>query len=218
MPKFLHDLSFEELEELVVSMGEKKFRAKQIFDWLILYSSAEEMSNVPKALIQKLIESGYVFQPLSVKGEYKGKDAIKYLLKTTDNQLIECVLMPYNHGNTICVSTQIGCRMGCRFCASGANGLVRNLSRGEILSEVLLVNRLLQDAKFENASKDRKITNIVLMGSGEPLDNYNEVVGFLKLVINPKGICISPRNISLSTCGLAPKIIELAKENRKQFQ
>ena len=212
MTKFLHDLSYAEIEKLVLDEGEKKFRAKQLFDWLYSYATENEMTNMPKALIERLKSIGYEFQPLSIKGEYKGKEAIKYLLKTTDNQLIECVLMPYKHGNTICVSTQIGCRMGCKFCASGANGLVRNLTSGEILSEVLLVNKLLKSTDFENASKDRKITNIVLMGSGEPLDNYDNVVKFLKLVTDQAGICISPRNISVSTCGLAPKIIEFANE------
>ena len=209
----LADLSHAEVCDLVVGLGEKKFRADQLFGWVSAYKSKDEMTNVPKSLLQKLEEDGFLFQALSVHSVYKGKDAEKYLLKTHDNQLIECVVMHYKHGNTICVSTQIGCRMGCAFCASGEGGLVRNLSRGEILSQVLLVNRAMTDAGDQNLSKDRKITNIVLMGSGEPLDNYEEVVAFLKLVTDPKGICISPRNISLSTCGLAPKIKQLAKEN-----
>ena len=213
MNKFLHDLDLPEKEQLLLSFGEKKFRAKQLQEWLNSYATEEEITNLPKSLIEKLKAEGYVFQPLTLRGEYKGKEAIKYLLKTTDNQLIECVLMPYKHGNTICVSTQVGCRMGCKFCASGEKGLVRNLSCGEILAEVLLVNKLLQKQNFENASKDRKITNIVLMGSGEPLDNYENTVKFLRLVTDPNGICISPRNISVSTCGLAPKIIEFANEN-----
>ena len=213
MSKFLHDFTYNELEQLLLDLGEKKFRAQQLYEWLKLYASEKEMTNLPKSLIQKLKDNDHIFQPLSLKGEYKGREAIKYLLKTTDNQLIECVLMPYRHGNTICVSTQIGCRMGCKFCASGEKGLVRNLSCGEILSEVLFVNKLLQQQNFENASKDRKITNIVLMGSGEPLDNYENTVKFLRLVTDQKGICISPRNISVSTCGLAPKIIEFANEN-----
>lgn len=212
MPTLL-DLSLAGLTNVVESMGEKKFRAAQLFSWLNKYSSPQEMTNVPKSLIESLKNGGYVFQPLSVHGVYRGKDAEKYLLKTIDNQLIECVVMHYNHGNTICVSTQVGCRMGCAFCASGENGLVRNLSCGEILSEVLLVNRLMTESGDVNASENRKITNIVLMGSGEPLDNYDQVVKFLRLVTDPKGICISPRNISLSTCGIAPKIIALAKEN-----
>lgn len=213
MTKFLHDLTLEELKQLVATLGDKPFRAQQLWELMLAYKSQTESSNLPKSLIEKLLNNDYVFQPLSLQAEFKGKDATKYLLKTTDDNLIECVIMPYNHGNTICVSTQIGCRMGCKFCASGENGLVRNLTAGEILSEVLLVNRILTQNNVQNASKDRKITNIVLMGSGEPLDNYDNVIKFLKLVIDPKGICISPRNISLSTCGLAPKIIMLAKEN-----
>lgn len=213
MNKFLHDLSYAELEDLLLEMGEKKFRAKQLFEWLTAYADEQEISNLPKTLIEKLKQNDYIFQPLSVKGEYRGKESIKYLLKTTDGELIECVLMPYRHGNTICVSTQIGCRMGCKFCASGEKGLIRNLSCGEILSEVLLVNKLLSKQNFENASKDRKITNIVLMGSGEPLDNYENTIKFLHLVTDQKGICISPRNISVSTCGLAPKIVEFANES-----
>ena len=213
MTKILHDLSYEELVAVVLEMGEKRFRAEQLFSWLVSYKSKEEMTNLPKAFLEKLEAEGYVFQPLTLFREFKGKDAIKFLFKTHDNELLECVVMSYDHGNTICVSSQIGCRMGCKFCASGENGLVRSLSRGEILSEVLLANKILEEQGKENTSKDRKITNIVMMGSGEPFDNFEETVGFLRLVMDQKGICISPRNISVSTCGLAPKIREFAKEN-----
>ena len=213
MRKTIYDLNYDEIKQLISEMGEKKFRSDQLFGWLKSYKDAEEMTNIPKEFLNRIEQLGYIFCPLNVYKVYKGKDAEKYLLKTYDNQLIECVVMHYEHGNTICVSTQIGCRMGCKFCASGENGLMRNLTRGEILSEVLLVNRIMNERAEENKSKDRKITNIVLMGSGEPLDNYDEVIGFIKLVTDTHGICISPRNISLSTCGIVPKIIELAKEN-----
>ena len=132
----------------------------------------------------------------------------KYLFELSDGNLVESVFMRYQHGNSVCISSQVGCRMGCAFCASGIDGLERNLSAGEMLSEVLVVNHHLG-----GTIADRKITNIVLMGSGEPLDNYDNVVKFVRMVSAPKGINISQRNISLSTCGIAPKIKKLADED-----
>ena len=144
---------------------------------------------------------------ISLHTKLVGKDGtVKYVYKLADGNIIEGVLMSYKYGNTLCVSTQVGCRMGCKFCASTLGGLVRNLSAGEILAQVLFVNR-------DNGGdlKNRKVTNVVLMGSGEPLDNFDNVVKFFNLVSAPNGINISQRNISLSTCGLVDKIKELAK-------
>lgn len=212
--KILHDYDYNELVTLVDGFGEKVFRAKQLLDWLISYKNENEITNIPKKFLQDLASQEYIFCPLEIYKEFKGKDATKFLLKTTDSQLIECVLMQYKHGNTLCVSTQIGCRMGCKFCASGESGLIRNLSNGEILAQVLLVNRWLNDKKTDlgKNSFERMITNVVLMGSGEPFDNYQNVVKFLKQIISPQGLCISPRNISLSTSGLVPGIIKFADE------
>lgn len=202
------DLTYDEIVELVTSLGEKKFRAEQLFDAIYSYKKPEEITNLSKDFLNNLKEN-YNFNPIEIYQKYVGKDGtIKYLYKLSDGNLIEGVLMSYKYGNTICVSTQVGCRMGCKFCASTLNGLVRNLTCGEILAQVLCVNR-----DIGGTLKDRKITNIVLMGSGEPLDNYDNVVKFLKLVSSEKGINISQRNISLSTCGLVEKIDELAKED-----
>lgn len=204
----LLDFSYEEIENIVLSLGEKKFRAKQIFEAIYNYKQVSEISNLSKEFLQKL-EQSYEISSLSIYKKLQGKDGtIKYLYKLGDGNIIEGVLMSYKYGNTLCVSTQVGCRMGCKFCASTLGGLVRNLSAGEILSQVLCVNR-----DIGGTFKDRKITNIVLMGSGEPLDNYDNVVRFLRLVSSPNGINISQRNISLSTCGLVDKIDMLAKED-----
>ena len=204
----LLDYSYDELECILTEMGEPKFRAKQIYEGLYQGKSISEISNISKDLKQKLLQK-FCDYPLSIHTKLVGKDGtIKYVYKLSDGSLIEGVLLGYNYGNTLCVSTQVGCRMGCKFCASTLGGLIRNLTAGEILAQVLFVNR-------ENGGdlKNRKVTNIVLMGSGEPLDNYDNVLKFLKLVSNDNGINISQRNISLSTCGLCDKIKQLADEN-----
>lgn len=203
----LQDLSYAELSFLA-DWGYPKFRIDQLYNAIMQYKSYENITNLPSQLIDKLSENYYA-TGLEILKTYKGKDGSeKYLFKLSDGNIIEGVFMPHNYGNTLCVSTQIGCRMNCSFCASGLNGLIRNLTSGEILSQVLCVNAL----KGGNKEK-RAITNIVLMGSGEPLDNFDNVVKFLKTVSHPKGINVSLRNISLSTCGIAPKIIELADMN-----
>lgn len=205
----LLDLDFNEIEKLVEDLGEKKFRAKQLFLAMNSYKNANEITNLSKEFLAKL-ESEFVFCPLEIYKKYESKDGtIKFLYKLSDNNIIEGVLMSYKYGNTLCVSTQVGCRMGCKFCASTLGGLVRNLTAGEILAQVLCVNRYL----LGGLGDKRKITNVVLMGSGEPLDNYSNVVKFLRLVSCGDGINISLRNISLSTCGLVDKIRQLTDEN-----
>ena len=204
----LLDFSYFEIENIVLSYGEKKFRAKQLFEALYNYKSPNEITNLSKDFLKKLQED-YEMCSLRIYKKLQGKDGtIKYLYRLGDGNIIEGVLMSYKYGNTLCVSTQVGCRMGCTFCASTLGGLIRNLSAGEILSQVLCVNR-----DIGGTHKDRKITNIVLMGSGEPLDNYDNVLKFLRLVSSPDGINISQRNISLSTCGLVDKINKLSEEN-----
>ena len=206
--KLLLDMNTQELSELLASFGEPKFRAKQLYEWLNKGAEFDEMTNMPKNLIEKLKSAGYRAQGIKILKEYiSQKDGtIKYLYSLYDGNLIEGVLMKYKYGNTICVSTQVGCRMNCAFCASGLDGLVRNLSAGEILGQVVAVNR-----KNSNDS-ERGVTNIVLMGSGEPLDNYDNVCKFLTMVSDEKGLNISKRNISLSTCGLCDKIVQLADD------
>ena len=208
MKKILQEYSAEELAAELERFELKKFRFTQIFEWTQNYVPVMEMSNLPLDLREQL-DKDYTSTPVSIEKEWVSKDGTKkYLLRLPDDNLIECVLMEYKYGNTLCISTQVGCRMGCVFCASGIDGLERNLTAGEMLSEVLAVNRHLG-----GTLADRKITNIVLMGSGEPLDTYDNVVKFVRLVSAPKGINISQRNISLSTCGIAPKIKKLAEED-----
>lgn len=204
----LLNYSLAEIEEICTELNEPKFRAKQIFEGIYRGNSISEISNISKELKAKLLEK-YSDFPLSIHTKLTGKDGtIKYVYKLSDGNIIEGVLMKYKYGNTLCVSTQVGCRMGCKFCASTLGGLVRNLTAGEILAQVLIVNK-------DNGGdlKNRQVTNIVLMGSGEPLDNFDNVVKFLHLVSSDKGINISQRNISLSTCGLVDKIYELEKQN-----
>ena len=206
MKSVLQDLSFEQLENLILSLGEKKFRAKQLYDGLMKGKKISEI-NISYDLKSKLLQS-FEDQPVKIiKTLVSALDGTeKYLFQLADGNVIEGVLMKYKYGNTQCVSTQVGCRMGCKFCASTLGGLVRNLTSGEILAQVLTVNALHAQGKL------RGVTNVVLMGSGEPLDNYENVVAFLKNVSADGGVNISPRNISLSTCGLVPKIYELADE------
>lgn len=198
----LLDYTLEELKVWMKENNESAFRAKQILSWI--YKGINDfngMKNIPKSLITKLEENFTVSLPNIIevyKSEIDGTE--KFLLGFEDGNLIESVLMRYKHGNSICISTQVGCRMGCKFCASTINGRVRNLSSGEILSEVLVVQNYINE----------RISNIVLMGSGEPLDNYDNVVKFLEIVSADYGLNIGQRHITLSTCGIVPKIYELA--------
>ena len=205
----LLSLTGEELLNFVLNdLGESKFRAKQIAQWLARGASIDEMTNLSGALRAKLNEIA-VANPVSIRESYKSKidETEKFLYELRDGNLIEGVVMRYKYGDTLCVSTQVGCRMGCAFCASTLDGRVRNLSAGEILGQVVAANRHIQKQDAE-----RRIHNIVLMGSGEPFDNYDNVVKFLRLVNSPEGLNISIRNISLSTCGLVNRIHEFAKE------
>ena len=201
----LLDYSMEEISVWMKENGESAFRAKQVFSWI--YNNVwefEDMKNLPKNLIEKLKENFYIGVP-EIVGEYDSTtDATKKILFAfKDKNIIESVIMKYNYGNTICISTQVGCRMGCKFCASTLEGRVRNLTAGEILSEVIVAQKVLGE----------RISNIVLMGSGEPLDNFDNVIKFLKLVNAEYGLNIGQRHITLSTCGIVPKIIELADLN-----
>lgn len=203
MKKILQDLSFGQIKTLVESYGEKPFRAKQLYDGVMRGKPLSRI-NVNPELRQKLLDD-FEDEPVKIEKIFASGDGTeKYLFRLSDGNLIEGVLMKYKYGNTQCVSTQVGCRMGCKFCASTLGGLVRNLSPGEILSQVLIVNAI------HEKGKERGVTNIVLMGSGEPLDNFENTVGFLKNVTAEGGINISARNISLSTCGLVPQIYRLA--------
>ncbi|MGL4655118.1 MAG: 23S rRNA (adenine(2503)-C(2))-methyltransferase RlmN [Sarcina sp.] len=195
-------MNLEELQAWMVENKESKFRAKQVFDWIYKgKESFDEMKNIPQGTKDKLKESFYLEYPKVISNLKSISDGTrKFLLTLKDDNIIECVVMKHKHGNTICVSTQVGCRMGCKFCASTIDGRIRNLTAGEILSEVIVATKLLGE----------RISNIVLMGSGEPLDNYDEVMKFLELVNAEYGLNIGQRHITLSTCGLVPKIYDMA--------
>lgn len=206
--KVLQDLTLDEIKALLASLGEPPFRAKQIYSALHRGEKISEISNIKITLRNRLLEE-YADLPCEIIKELTSKDKTKkFLFKLHDGNVIEGVLMSYKYGYTLCVSTQVGCRMGCKFCASTLEGLVRNLTCGEILSQILVVNK-----HIGGNIVNRAITNVVLMGSGEPFDNYDNVIKFLKLVSDKDGINISLRNISISTCGLVDKMYSLADEN-----
>ena len=205
----LLSMTYEELEAFVTSeLGESKFRAKQISEWLVRGADIDGMTNLSAKLRQRLGELA-VANPIRILESYRSKidDTEKFLYALDDGNLIEGVVMRYHYGDTLCVSTQVGCRMGCAFCASTLDGRVRDLTAGEILGQVVAAN-----GHIQAQDPQRRVHNIVLMGSGEPLDNYDNVVRFLRLVNDPKGLNISLRNISLSTCGLVPKMRAFADE------
>lgn len=200
----LQDFTLSELTQfLTANYSVKPFVAKQVFGWLTKSVDFDNMTNIAKPLRERLKADCVAVAARIIKTLTSSDGTQKFLFELYDGNVVEGVLMKYKYGNTLCVSSQVGCRMGCRFCASTLDGLVRNLSAGEILSQVLAVNAL-------GDNKQRYVTNIVLMGSGEPLDNYDNVVKFLRLVSSEDGINISERNISLSTCGIVPRMKELA--------
>ena len=229
--KALLDCTLKEIEKIIIDFEEQKFRAKQIFTALYQGKSFSEMTTLSASLKSKLV-SEYVAQPCSILDKKISSDGtIKFLMKLEDNNIIDVnffyvcklvtgkqqihiiqsVLMKYKYGYTVCVSSQVGCRMCCKFCASTLNGLIRNLTAGEIIGQVVQINKFLEGGLGEK----RKITNIVLMGSGEPLDNYDNVKKFIKLISDKDTLNISERNISLSTCGIVPNIFKLADDGLK---
>lgn len=200
----IKSMSLEELKKFLAEINEPAFRAQQIFKWL--HSGVcdfSEMTNLSKSLREKLSSLCYIASASLARKQVSSQDGtIKYLWRMADGNCVESVYMEYHHGNTVCLSTQVGCRMGCAFCASTMDGLVRNLTASEIEEQILQIQR----------DTGNKITNIVLMGTGEPLDNYDNVIRFLHLVNHPMGLNIGMRHISLSTCGVCDKIKLLAKE------
>ncbi len=202
----INSLTYEQLNNVISKLGQPKFRAKQIFTWLHKngVTSFDEMTNVSKALREKLCENYYI-STCEIEDKYVSKidDTVKYLFKLNDGEYIESVIMKYKYGYTICVSSQVGCKMGCTFCASTLAGFKRNLTSGEI------------EAQLHSAQRDLniKISHIVLMGIGEPLDNFDNVINFLYNVNDENGLNISMRNITISTCGVVPRIYDLMKLN-----
>ncbi len=205
MKKDILSLLPGEIEEELAALGEPKYRAGQIFTWLHKGArSFAEMSNLSKELREKLEERFFLYKPEVLRKQVSQIDGtIKYLWQLRDGNAVETVVMQYKHGNTVCVSSQVGCRQGCAFCASTIGGLVRGLEPSEILDEVL----------FSQLDSGLPISNIVLMGIGEPLDNFDNVMRFLELVNHPKGINIGMRHISLSTCGLIERFADLAERD-----
>ena len=203
--KDLKSMTLEELTAEVTAAGEKAFRAKQLYQWMHekLAADFDEMTNLPKSFREKLA-ADYIWTSLeTVDVRISGVDGTrKYLFCLEDGNVIESVLMRYKHGNSVCISSQVGCRMGCRFCASTLNGLARNLRASEILEQVYRIQR----------DTGERVSNVVVMGSGEPMDNYENVVRFIRLLSAPEGLNISQRNITVSTCGLVPQIYRLAEE------
>ena len=202
--KNIRDFTLEDLEVELVNLGEKKFRAKQIFAWLFKgVKTFEEMTDLSKELIEKL-KDNYILECIALDDFQKSKDGtIKYLFKLNDEHKIESVLMKYKYGYTACVSNQIGCKMGCNFCASAKIGFIRNLTPGEIIGQIL---------KIEEHSGE-KVSNVVFMGIGEPFDNYDNVMKAIRIINDPKGLNIGARHISVSTCGLVDGIEKFSNEN-----
>ena len=200
----IKSMTLEELQELMVSMGEKKFRAKQIYGWLHqhLAVSYDEMANLPKSLKEKL-EPYPVTALETIDVQISKIDGTrKYLFRLSDGNMIESVLMKYRHGNSVCISSQAGCRMGCRFCASTIGGLARNLLPSEMLDQIYRIQ----------SSTGERISNVVVMGSGEPLDNYDNLLRFIHLLTAEGGLHLSQRNLTVSTCGIVPRMYQLADE------
>lgn len=205
MREDLKSMTLAEMQAVMKELGEPAFRAKQLFVWLHKgVTSFDGMTNLSKPLREKLAERYYITAPKVVRKQESKKDGtIKYLWELSDGNCVETVLMRYHHGNTVCISSEVGCPMGCAFCASTIGGLVRRLRPSEMVDQVL----------FTSLDSGLEISNIVLMGIGEPLDNYDTVLRFLELINSPDGMNIGMRHISLSTCGLVPRIDRLAEEN-----
>jgi len=202
----INEYTLEELEDYVVMLGEKKFHAKQIFKWLHKekVETFDEMTDISKSLRDKLKENTFILKLSIISVQKSKKDGtVKFLIKLTDDSAIESVFMKYNYGNSMCVSSQVGCKMGCKFCASIKDSYVRNLLASEIEGQVIAVEKYTGE----------RISNVVYMGIGEPLDNYDNVVKSIRLINYPLGLNIGARHISLSTCGIVPSIYKLADEN-----
>ena len=203
--KDLKSMDLNEVTAFVTELGEKPFRAKQLYQWMHqkLAPSLEDMTNLPKAFRERLLEHGTYTSLETVQMLESGIDGTrKYLFQLEDGNVIESVLMRYKHGNSVCISSQVGCRMGCRFCASTLDGLERNLRPSEMLDQIYQIQR----------DTGERVSNVVVMGSGEPLDNYDNLIRFIHLLTEEGGLHISQRNVTVSTCGLVPKIRELADQ------
>lgn len=199
----IKSMTLSELTEYIIELGYPKFRAKQIYDWchVKLVRNADEMSNVPHELRQKLADNLVTLEMVN-RFESKIDGTNKFVFRLQDGNVIESVFMPYKHGNSVCISSQAGCRMGCRFCASTLMGFARNLTASEMLDQIYAITRITGE----------RVSNVVVMGTGEPLDNYDNLCRFINLLTNEDGLNISQRNLTVSSCGLVPEICRLADE------
>ena len=204
--KNIYDYTLEELEEYFLSINEKKFKATQIFEWLYKkrVNSFDSMSNIKKETLD-ILKKDFIINDISIVTYKEGKDVIKFLFRLNDNQSVEAVLMKHDYGNSLCVSTQVGCNMGCKFCESGRLKKVRNLHTYEMVLQILKIEEVL----------NIRISHVVLMGIGEPFDNYDNVIKFIKIINSGKGIDIGARHITVSTCGIVPKIKEFANYQKQ---
>lgn len=201
----IKSMDLQELQAFVEKLGEKKFRAKQLYLWMHqkLVKDFEEMTNLSKSFREKLQQECTLGGVAIAREQISKKDDTrKFLMELSDGNMVETVLMKYHHGNSVCVSSQVGCRMGCRFCASTVGGLTRSLATSEILDQIYEIQRHIEE----------RVSNVIIMGIGEPLDNYENVIRFIRMLSDENGLHISQRNITLSTCGLVPKIYDLMKE------
>jgi 23S rRNA (adenine2503-C2)-methyltransferase len=202
----IKSLNLDELKDLLVQTNEKPFRGKQIYEWLHvkLATDFNEMTNIPKQLKENLeVISEITNLHLVDKLESSGGETSKFLFRLNDGRVLESVLMRYHHGNSVCISSQVGCKMGCKFCASTIGGFERNLTPAEMLDQIYQIQRL----------SGERVSNVVVMGTGEPLDNYDNLIRFIQILTDENGLNISQRNITVSTCGLVEKIKQLADEN-----
>jgi 23S rRNA (adenine2503-C2)-methyltransferase len=204
----IYSLQVQEIKEWLTNNGEKPFRAEQIYDWLYKkrISSFEDMNNLSKSLRDKLSENFQITTLKTVIKQSSSDGTIKFLFELHDGYSIETVLMRHDYGNSVCVTTQVGCRIGCTFCASTLGGLKRHLEAGEIVAQVVTVQQALDET-------DERVSSVVIMGIGEPFDNYDNMMSFLKIINNDKGLMIGARHITVSTSGIVPKIYQFADEN-----
>ena len=206
MKKDIASLNWEELQKELLEAGEKKFRASQIYEWIHKKGAEDfsEMTNLSKVLREKLEQSFRIPKVEMIARQISKKDGTnKFLFCLEDGNVVESVLMRYKHGNSVCISSQVGCRMGCRFCASTLDGLERNLEPSEMLGQIYRIEKIIGE----------RVSNVVVMGTGEPLDNYDNLLKFIHLLTDEHGLHISQRNVTVSTCGIVPKILSLAEEN-----
>lgn len=199
-------MPYEEVEAYLVSIGEKRFRAKQLYQWMHVHGAAswEDMTNLPKNLREKLARDCDLISLRQIECQISALDGTrKYLFALEDGNMVESVLMRYHHGNSVCISSQVGCKMGCRFCASTIDGWLRNLTPSEMLDQIYRIG----------ADTGERVSNVVVMGTGEPMDNFDNIITFIRLLTDENGLNISQRNVTVSTCGIVPGIRQLADLN-----